>query len=115
MLKLPAVLILLCLPGLALAVPDLEWARTYDGGGAYDDFPTCAITDGAGNLIIGGQSHDGIDGTDMLVRKYDRASGDAMWTRRVSAPDATDITVTDIVEDPAGDVLVAGHVLGCPG
>ena len=112
---LPALATLALLPAAAIGTPDLEWAVTYDGGAAYDDFPTAAITDAAGRLVLGGRSYDGDGGCDMIIRAYDAASGDTLWHRRVTSPDGTDMTVTDLVMDGGGNVLVGGHVLGCPG
>ena len=54
MRNLPVLVALVALPWTSsLATPTLEWAVTYDGGGAYDDFPTAAVTDAGGNLVLG--------------------------------------------------------------
>jgi hypothetical protein len=106
---------LLVVPAIGLADPALEWAVTYDGGGAYDDLPTAALADADGSLVLGGRSYDGLGGCDMVIRKYARATGDTLWHTRVAAPDGSDMTVTAMAADAFGDILVAGHVLGCAG
>ncbi len=105
----------LLLPAPAFAVPDMQWAVTYDGGAAGEDIPTVAITAPDGDLVIGGESHDGIDGSDMLICRFDRETGDILWEHRVPAPDGNDMALTAMVWDGDGDILVGGYVRGCVG
>jgi hypothetical protein len=102
-------------PIAAHAAPQLCWDATHDGGALYLDFATAAATDDAGNLVVGGESYDGVGGADMLVLKLDRGEGGVLWSRRVPAADGNDMALSTIARDPAGDFIVAGYVRACPG
>lgn len=109
-----ALLVLLAAtPGLA--DPNLEWSELYDGGGNYLDVGTAALCDPDGNLVVAGESADGIDGTDMLIRKLERGTGESLWSERYSAFDGNDMALTDMIWDPSGDLLIAGYIRGCEG
>lgn len=97
------------------ADPISEWHDLYDGGTGQSDAGRVALTDSAGNLIIAGESTDGIIGVDMLIRKLERATGDTIWTHRVSAPDNNDMQVGGMVWDGFGNLLIGGTRLGCFG
>ncbi len=106
--------LLLALPVLASAAPTREWVATYDAGGNYVDSATLALTDAAGNLVLGGASHDGLGGADINVTKYDRDDGSIIWEARMEAYDhASDMAIDGIAYDDSGDILVAGRLLGC--
>ena len=106
----------LLLAGAAMgAAPTEEWTLTHDGGGAYTDEGTSAVTDPAGNLVVGGESHDGIDGSDMLIMKLDRDDHSVIWERRVPAYDGNDMALSRIIWDGFGDLLVGGYIRGCVG
>lgn len=118
-LTLGASLTCLALAGLAAPAgasgPLLAWTETYDGGGAYQDDGTVALTDGAGNLIIAGESFDGVGGSDMLIRKLDRLDHGEIWQQRVPSFDTNDMAVSGMVSDHEGNILVAGYIRGCEG
>jgi hypothetical protein len=99
----------------ALADPVFEWADTYDGGGAHLDEISVALVDPAGNLVIGGESFDGVNGSDMLYRKLDRDDHHEIWSTRVEAFDTSDMAVSGMVWDSDGDILAAGYIRGCEG
>ena len=105
----------LLFPSLVLAEPDLHWAVTYDGGAAGDDISTVALAAENGDFVIAGESHDGVDGADMLICRFDRETGDISWELRVPAPDGLDMALTGMVWDGNGDLLVGGYVRGCVG
>jgi hypothetical protein len=98
-----------------LAGPALEWADRYDGGGLYTDEGTAALASPDGHLIIAGESHDGTDGSDMLIRRLDRLSPEPVWTTRFPAFDGNDMALTGMVWDGFGDILVGGYIRGCEG
>jgi hypothetical protein len=98
-----------------LADVSLEWSELYDGGGSYLDVGTAALCDPYGNLVVAGESADGIDGTDMLIRKLERDSAETLWSERYSAFDGNDMALTDMIWDPSGDLLIAGYIRGCEG
>jgi hypothetical protein len=105
-----------CLTATAAASDPLHaWTETYDGGGAYLDDVTAALTDADGHLIIAGESFDGVGGSDMLIRKLDRLDHGEIWQQRVPSFDTNDMAVSEMVCDPEGNVLVAGYIRGCEG
>ena len=108
-------LLLIAIPMIAVAAPDFKWSQTYDGGGLYTDEGLLALTHPGGDLILAGVSHDGVDGLDIIVRRMDRDTGGAVWTRRQSAFDTNDMAVTGMVWDGYGDLLLSGFVVGCVG
>lgn len=106
---------LLSLPLVAVAAPDLQWAQTYDGGGLYTDEAALALAHPQGDLILGGVSHDGIDGMDMIVCRMSKDTGAMLWLTRQTAFDTNDMAISEIAWDGLGDLLVAGFVVGCVG
>ena len=106
--------LLLALPAISMAAPTQEWTATYDAGGNYVDAATQALTDPAGNLVLGGTSHDGAGGADINVTLYARADGSVIWEARMQAYDHTsDMAIDGLAWDNAGDILMAGRLLGC--
>lgn len=101
--------------GAALATPVLEWSDLYDGGANLTDLATAILTDPEGNVIIGGESGDGIAGVDWLIRKLGRETGTTLWTRRVPFIDANDMALSGMVWGGSGNVLVGGFSRGCVG
>jgi hypothetical protein len=115
MKSLRLALVLLLAPALAAAAPSFGWMQTYEGGGNYLDEATLALTDPEGNLVLGGVSHDGIDGLDVLVCKLSRETGTVLWETRQEAFDTNDMAVSGMCWDGQADLLVAGYVVGCVG
>jgi hypothetical protein len=99
----------------ALAAPVLEWSDLYEGGASSPDLATAVTCDPEGNLIVGGESADGIYGSDMFIRKLSRTAGAALWSRRVPSGEENDMALTGLALDPFGNVLVGGYVRGCVG
>jgi hypothetical protein len=102
-------------PALAGAAPALEWAATHDGGGLYVDEARLALADPAGNLVLAGTSHDGVDGLDMLALKLAKDTGATLWERRQPSFDGNDMAVSALSWDGLGDLLLVGYVVGCVG
>jgi hypothetical protein len=99
----------------AAADPLFEWADVFDAGAQQSDAGGVALADAVGNLVVAGESHDGVGGADMLIRKLDRGTGGTLWTRRVSADDGNDMLVAAIAWDGDGNLLVGGTRQGCYG
>ena len=99
----------------ALAAPVLEWSDLYDGGANLTDLATAILADPEGNVIIGGESGDGIAGVDWLIRKLARETHATVWTRRVPFIDTNDMALSGMVWDGSGDILVGGYSRGCVG
>ena len=106
---------LLCVPAAGAAPPTLAWDDHHDGGGRFNDDGWRAVTDPAGNVIVAGESADGVGGIDLCVRKLDRDDGHQLWQARYEGYDGKDVSVADITWDTAGQLLVAGYIRGCVG
>ena len=113
MLSLTFCFVVAVVPGLA--EPTHEWTETYDGGAGSSDWCVAALVDPAGHLIIGGESYDGIGGSDMLVRKLDRQNHTTIWSTRYPAFDGNDMELSGMTWDGYGNIFVAGYVEGCLG
>lgn len=103
------------LPSPAAADPVLEWQSLYDGGGLALDVGIKALTDESGNLVIAGESVDAAGGADLLIRKFDRLTGDTLWSERFPSFDGNDMAVGGMVWDHQGHLLIGGTRLGCFG
>jgi hypothetical protein len=101
--------------GPALAGPELVWNDLYDGGASYVDVATAVIAAPNGDVIVGGESADGVGGADQLVRRLERTSGFPLWEVRFPAFDGNDMAVTALAWDPDGNILVGGYIRGCFG
>ncbi|MGD8395529.1 MAG: hypothetical protein PVF43_08645 [Candidatus Eiseniibacteriota bacterium] len=99
----------------AAAAPELVWDDLYDGGAAQSDVAVAGAIDPAGDLLVAGESADGIGGVDLLVRRLDRSTGETLWSRRIAAVDDNDMAVAGVELDGAGDLLVGATRLGCFG
>ena len=99
----------------AAAPPTVAWTERHDGGGLFNDDGWCALADAAGNVIVAGESADGVGGIDLCVRKLDRLDGHRLWQARYEGYDGKDVTVADITWATAGQLLVAGYIRGCVG
>ncbi len=97
------------------ADPDLQWIDLYDGGGSYIDLGVAAIADPLGNLVVGGESADGVDGADLSIRKLSRDAHEPIWSARYAAFDGNDMAFSGMVWDPFGDILIGGYIRGCVG
>lgn len=101
--------------GVAGADPTIVWTDQHDGGADYLDDGYRLLVDPAGNLVVGGESSDPIEGIDMYIRKLDRLDGSEMWSRRVEGYDSKDMALSEMTWDSVGQLLVAGYIRGCVG
>ncbi|MBM3319190.1 MAG: hypothetical protein FJY73_00740 [Candidatus Eisenbacteria bacterium] len=106
---------LLACAAAARANPVFEWHDLYDGGLSQPDIAVAAATDAEGNLVIAGSSTGPAGSVDWLIRKIDRETGGAIWTRRIPSIDGNSMVVGGMVRDGAGDLLVGGTREGCYG
>jgi len=102
-------------PALVQAGPTFLWSDEFDGGGLYDDTGEIVTFAPGGHVVIAGASHDGVAGSDMLVRMLHRDTGAELWSRRIPAFDESDMAVSGVGWDEAGNLIVGGHILGCVG
>ncbi len=105
----------LLLAGAAAAAPTFRWADLHDGGAQSTDYATAILADPQGNPVLGGESADGVDGADLLVRKLERTGGATLWSRRVTSGEINDMALSGMVWDGKGNILVGGYVRGCVG
>ena len=99
----------------AFATPQLRWSNLYDGGGAYLDVANAVLAAPDGDAIVGGESADGVGGTDQLIRRLERATGNPLWETRFPAYDGNDMALSALAWTPDGNVLVGGYIRGCVG
>jgi hypothetical protein len=95
--------------------PPFMWDDRYDGGVGAVDYGTSAIVmSGSGDLVVGGEMQDYFAGSDMVIRRLDRISGQEVWSAMWGVPDGNDMALVGLVEDGEGNVLVGGYIRGCP-
>ncbi len=97
------------------AEPTLAWSDILAGDADLLDDGYCALTDPEGNLLVAGESANLGGGTDIYLRKLNRADKSVMWDARYEAFDGNDMAVSDMCFDPFGDVLIGGYIRGCVG
>lgn len=108
-------LVVLAAAPAAADAPVFHWAEVHDGGALLNDDGFCIVTDPEGNVVVAGESADGVGGIDLAVRKLARDDGAELWHTRYQGYDDKDVAVTDIAWDTAGQLLVAGFIRGCVG
>lgn len=109
-----AVATLFLVPTAAMAFsPTLGWSDLHDGGAGQIDDGYVALTDPAGDAIIGGVRTPVGGFGDILIRKLDRVTGEPAWTFLYVDPAGNDMALADMVLDHRGDVLVAGYLSSC--
>jgi hypothetical protein len=115
---LPLFLLLLSLSGLSPAravEPTLRWADHHDGGANATDYGTAALVlHPSGDLVVGSEARDGFAGSDMLIRRLDRASSGEVWQATWGVAEGNDMALTGLVDDGHGRILVGGYIRGCP-
>ncbi len=87
---------------------ELEWAARFDRGGPYGDHPVALAVDGAGNVVVGGESSTANTGVDITVLKYD-LSGALMWSHFHDGTAHSTDRLTTLRMDAAGNIYVAGN------
>ncbi len=104
-----------CLPMAALAAPQHMWTDQHDGGGLVTDDGYCLLMAPDGQLIVGGESTDLNEGTDLFIRKLDRHDGSEIWNVRYEGFDNKEVAISEMTWDSVGQLLVAGFIRGCVG
>jgi len=82
------------------------WERRYSTGAANSCVGRYVKLDNAGNVIVTGSAHNGID-LDMYTAKYNGAAGTIMWERTCNG--AYDDEPNGLVVGPNGNVYVTGY------
>jgi len=84
------------------------WTRRYSGAGAADDEAVAVAYDPRGYVVVTGFTTN--TSIDFLTIKYNSASGETLWARRVNGPAGGVDKATDIAIDDAGNVYASGYV-----
>jgi hypothetical protein len=89
----------------------LVWLRQFGSGGR--DFSTAVTSDPAGNVYVGGWTNDALPGFsrtsnyDAFLRKYD-PSGNELWTRQFGVFTSSEVRISAVTADAAGNAYAAG-------
>lgn len=94
-------------PGLSA----IEWARSVNGASSSTDYFTGVAVDSAtGGVTVAGVVTGAVPFTDILVKRYDAATGNEVWTRTLDGGEGDNDTASACALAPDGDVVVAGAV-----
>ena len=77
----------------------------------HNDGTNDCVVDNQGNLYVVGSS-EGSNASnvwDIIILKYNVATGDTIWTRRYNGPVNEDDEAADCVLDNSGNVFVVGY------
>lgn len=102
----------------------LLWMQTHDGpagtqSGAHDYFFDLVLGNEGSVYVVGSETYEDPDGVlhpQMLVQRYDGATGDLQWTRTYNSFDEEETSfrnsdeATEVATDAQGNVYVAGTV-----
>jgi hypothetical protein len=99
----------------ALAAPGLDWHHVYDGGSSQFDTAVCVLTDPAGNPVLGGEITDAAGNGNLLIRKLERSTGAPLWSREIVGTADNRLSLSAMVWDGFGHLLIGGTRLGCYG
>lgn len=113
-----AAILLTALVGVASgtgAATQWMWTDQHDGGGGVNDDGYCLLVAPDGNLIVGGESTDLNEGSDLFIRKLNRLDGGEMWNVRFEGYDNKEVAISEMTWDSVGQLLVAGFIRGCVG
>ncbi|NUL83286.1 MAG: SBBP repeat-containing protein [Armatimonadetes bacterium] len=89
------------------------WASRYHGLGDLDDHGTAICLDGAGNLIVAGNSFEGQEqGPNYLTIKYNRHTGGQLWSRTYNGVGSGADWAYAVCVDPDDNAIVTGRSWG---
>jgi hypothetical protein len=80
------------------ATGDLLWGPVlFDGSGAQDDLAYAIALDASGNPVVAGESDGPAMDSDLVILKYDGATGSPLWSpRRVRGFDEDDLPLQNL-------------------
>ena len=84
-----------------------QWARRYNGPGAFHDIGRAVAVDASGNVYITGESSGSGTRYDYATIRYNPA-GDSLWVRRYNGPANYNDRSTALRLDGKGGVYVTG-------
>jgi uncharacterized delta-60 repeat protein len=89
------------------------WVQRHSSGlGNAYEFARKLVTDGAGDVIIAGESDDGLRGDDIVLLKYSGADGTLIWQQRHDGPGHGFDGVGGLALDSSSNVVMAGGSVG---
>jgi hypothetical protein len=106
-------LILVCAP--AEAEPEFKWIYDFDGGDTRTDVGEFALTDGDSHLILGGRATPLGEQINSVVSKFDRLTGEPVWTTWYGSGAENEIALHGVIWDGYGDLLVGEYIQACVG
>jgi len=88
---------------------DTAWIAQYNGSqNNYDYFRAMAL-DGEDNIYVTGEFYSsGTSDLDIVIIKYDNATGDTIWVRKYKGAGNGDDSVRDIAIDSLGNIYLTG-------
>src|SRR5688572_28415644 len=86
------------------------WVRRYNST-TSQDYARKVVTDRDGNVIVAGESNDGVTGIDIVIIKYSGA-GVPLWTNRHNGLGNADDRLSDLAADHDGNVFITGGAGG---
>lgn len=88
------------------------WAARFNGTGDGDDRALSIAADTAGNVVVTGHSHSGMEtGTDFATVKYD-SNGNELWIAGYAGPGGSSDNPEKVAVDASGNVHVTGSRFG---
>ena len=113
-LRLLMLIVLTC-PALHAQTATQVWAKRYNGPANNLDYAAAAAVDGAGNVIVTGQSLKTSGNFDYYTAKYAFGTGALLWEKRYEGVlNGTDVA-SSMVIDSAGNAVVAGYSYNASG
>jgi hypothetical protein len=85
----------------------LLWEQRHNGTGNGDDYPAVVAVDGSGNVVVTGESHNGIS-DDYYTARYAPADGVLLWQQRYNGPASRSDFASAVAVDGSGNVVVTG-------
>src|SRR4051794_29009931 len=96
-------LVLTLSAGLARAdVLTESWVRRFSNSAESNEQAKKVLTDSAGNVIVVGNTDDGLVGQDWMIIKYANAGG-PLWTNRFNGPENGTDTANVAALDGSGN------------
>ena len=72
------------------------------------DSARIVTVDAAGDVIVTGQTDNGLNGQDIVTIKYSGSNGSVIWQRRYDSGGNANDTPSALGVDPSGNVVVSG-------
>lgn len=91
-----------------LSGPPASWEAPYNGPGNIDDRSAASAVDAAGNLVVAGYGRNGAGNNDILLAKFNGATGSKIWAATSFDGGGEDFP-TAITTAADGSIYVTGY------